>query len=65
MRVESFDGHKATTDKAGKYTLTGLRAGRTTLWIHDPSYVGGYRDGAVDVTPKAGRTVKARSAAVR
>ncbi|MEN0129249.1 MAG: carboxypeptidase regulatory-like domain-containing protein [Brevundimonas sp.] len=65
VRVESFDGHKATTDKSGKYTLTGLRAGKTTLWIHDPSYVGGYRDGAVGVTPKAGKTVKAKSAAVR
>jgi len=65
VRVETLDGRKATTNSAGVYTIKGLRAGRTGLWVHDPAYVGGYRDTVVTVTAKAGKTVKAKRATVR
>nr|WP_225225048.1 carboxypeptidase regulatory-like domain-containing protein [Cellulomonas sp. JH27-2] len=64
VRVETLDGRHATTSTAGTYTITGARAGRTTLIVWDPSYVGGYRSTTTTATAKAGKTVTARTASV-
>jgi len=64
VRVETPDGRHATTSTAGTYTITGARAGRTTLIVWDPSYVGGYRSTTTTATAKAGKTVTARTVSV-
>lgn len=65
VTVWSQEGHKATTDATGRYTLTGVKPGRQTLKITDPDYVGGYRDATTTVTAKGGATVTAARATVR
>lgn len=66
VRVETSDGRRATTTNAsGAYTLTGVEPVRQRLWVSDPAYVGGYRNGSTLVTARAGTTVKAPRATVR
>lgn len=65
VTVWSPEGRKAVTGKDGRYTLTGVKAGKLTLKITDPDYVGGYRDATTRVTAKAGAKATAARATVR
>jgi len=57
-------GASAVTDSHGKYTMTGVAPGRSTIVVEDP-YTGGYHQVAKKVTVKKGKTLKVSTVKVR
>ena len=57
-------GAFTTTNASGKYTLTGVAPGRTTVAVTDP-YTGGYHNATKKVTVKKGKSLSVASITVK
>ncbi|ROS31215.1 carboxypeptidase regulatory-like domain-containing protein [Cellulomonas sp. PhB150] len=60
----SAGGAFTTTNASGKYTLTGVAPGKTTVSVTDP-YTGGYHNAAKKVTVKKGKSLKVSTVTVK